>query len=109
MWIMRRLRSSSRIPLETSDPGMSSLMRPLMRSSLPSIRTDQVPSRSQRWLFSSSNSSEETERAPVCRHKDQDNCNEDQSQSLWVEVRTRSQVTIADIFPTDESLRADFC
>merc|ERR1712100_743692 len=40
---------------------MSSLMRLSMRSSLPSTRTALVPSRSQRWLFSSSNFSVATE------------------------------------------------
>merc|ERR1711935_848791 len=49
----KRPRSSSRIPSVTSDPAM--------RSSLPSTRTALVPSRSQRWLFSSSNFSVATE------------------------------------------------
>jgi hypothetical protein len=39
-----------------------------MRSSPPSTRTAPVPSRSQRWLSSSSNFSEESERAQWFNH-----------------------------------------
>merc|ERR1711976_481100 len=54
----KRPRSSFKIPSETLDPEMSSLMRPSMRSSTHSTRTALEPSRKERWLFSSSNSSE---------------------------------------------------
>merc|ERR1719263_2114803 len=53
----KRPRSSSKTPLVTSDQVMNSLMKPSMRSSLPSIRMDLEPSRNPKWLFSSSNSS----------------------------------------------------
>ena len=61
--IRRRPRSSFKILLETSALETSSPKRLSMRSSPPSTRTAPVPSRSQRWLPSSSNFSEETERA----------------------------------------------
>merc|ERR1712021_191333 len=69
----KRPRSSSKIPSVTSDPVMSSLTRLSMRSSLPSTRTALVPSRSQRWLFSSSNFSVATE-----QHENQGGYNDDE-------------------------------
>merc|ERR1711957_850516 len=60
--IKKRPRNSFKIPSETSDPVTNSLMKPSMRSSPPSIRITQVPSKRTKWSFSSSNSSEETER-----------------------------------------------
>merc|ERR1712127_81781 len=59
--IKRRPRSSSKIPSETSVPVTSSPMRLSMRSSPPSTRTDQVPSRRTKWSSSSSSSSEVSE------------------------------------------------
>merc|ERR1712227_9600 len=79
----KKPRNSYRTPLETSDQEMSSPMRLSMRSSPPSTRTDQVPLRRTKWLYSSSNSSVETERVL----KDQDSYNEDQCQPLGMEAR----------------------
>merc|ERR1712086_1169992 len=69
----KRPRNSSRTPSATSDPVTSSPTRLSMRSSLPSTRMAPVPSRSQRWSFSSSNSLVETEQP-----ENQDSYNDDQ-------------------------------
>ena len=60
--IRKRPRSSFKIPSVTSDPVTSSPKKLSMRFSVLSIRITPVPSRKPRWSFSSSNSSEETER-----------------------------------------------
>merc|ERR1712086_287582 len=59
--IKKRPRSSSKIPSVTSDPVTNSPKKLSMKSSELSIRITPVPSRRTRWLFSSSNSSVETE------------------------------------------------
>merc|ERR1712086_184293 len=59
--IKKRPRSSFKTPSVTSDPVTNSPKKLSMKSSALSIRTTPVPSRKTRWLFSSSNSSEETE------------------------------------------------
>jgi hypothetical protein len=56
--IKKRPKSSFKI---SSDPVTNSPKKLSMKSSALSIRITPVPSRRMRWLFSSSNSSEETE------------------------------------------------
>merc|ERR1712086_296886 len=59
--IKKRPRSSFKTPSVTSDPVTNSPKKLSMKSSALSIRITPVPSRRARWLFSSSNSSEETD------------------------------------------------
>merc|ERR1711981_317694 len=54
----KRPRNSLLILLETLDQVTISQMKHSTKSSRPSTRTDQVPLRRTKWLFSSSNSSE---------------------------------------------------
>merc|ERR1711935_602667 len=57
--IRKRPRSSFKTLLETSDPETNSLMRPSMKFSLLSTRTNQEPLRRTKWSPSSSNTSAE--------------------------------------------------
>merc|ERR1711998_678120 len=69
--IRKKLRNSFKTPSVTSDQVMSSPKRPSMRFSKPSTRTTQEQLRKPRWLSSSSNSLEETERSAGLAQKAQ--------------------------------------